>query len=177
MFDEAYKSYVKKCKEFGINPSSKEVMFGGEIDKEQNANRVSISELSEARKTKPPKKVQTADEKRLKRNARSKAYYHKTKIATPKKEPLIEDERKDRGVIARKKYYEKNREKILARKRAKNAEKPKRVLFTDEQKKERAKERARLYHLKMKDDPAYKERKKANHKRHTDKNKEKRTSA
>ena len=200
MFDEAYKSYVEKCKKFGIKPSSKQKMFGGEIERKQHANRVSISELSEARKTKAPalsetakrvmenqttrrvavkkarrekkkpvkiepvkpaKEILTEDEKRLKRNARAKAYYHKTKGDSQKREPLTDDEKIARGELARKKYYAKNREKILAHKKAKNAKKQKRVLLTAEQKKEKSIEKARLYHLKMKDDPEYQERRRA----------------
>ena len=78
---------------------------------------------------KPKKVLQTEDEKRLKRNAQSRSYYHKTKPKPkPKKETvkkvvtlkpprvlLTDEEKKEKIKATSTKYYEKNKE-ILRKK-------------------------------------------------------------
>lgn len=60
MFDKAYEAYKKKCKELGIKPSSKKKIFGEEIESAKHNKQVSIAELSELRKAKPPTLSPTA---------------------------------------------------------------------------------------------------------------------
>jgi phage/plasmid-associated DNA primase len=44
MFDKVYKSYKQKCKELGLKPSSKEKLFGDEIERVKNTKRRKIDE-------------------------------------------------------------------------------------------------------------------------------------
>jgi len=157
MFDKAYESYKKKCKELGIKASSKKDVFGEDITRKKNKQHVNISELSAAKKQKAPILSDTA----------KKAIEVKTnKMVKKKRVVQTEEEKKAKRNAWSKAYYAANREKILAKK-------SKKVFLTDDEKKEIAREKARLYHLKMKNDPAYQERRKKNAKKWQSENKEK----
>lgn len=137
----------------------------------------------DAKKVKTPKVVLSDEEKQLRQLESRKKYYEKNKkkicdkhkavrAANPKRVFLTDEQRRAK----RKKYYDDNREQILAKTKARTAAKPKRArkpTLSEDEKKAIRKEKARLYHLEMKDDPVYQEKRKASSKTWTKNNREK----
>ena len=144
MFDKAYESYKKKCKQFGIKPSSKRAMFGEAIEKIKHDEHISISELSKIRKAPAPVLSETA-KKAIEVQAnkkKPKLMSVKPKVIKPKKPKRVllteEQKRLKRNAQSKKQY------------KAKQALKPKKVCLTEEQKKIAHKESARKYYERTK---------------------------
>lgn len=158
-YNEMYKSYVQKCKELGVVPSSRDKMFGKEILLQKQEQRVSITALSQAKKQKAPVLSEMAKEaltmtkkpraKIVKaaqaKKATTTVKTSPVKSAKPKRALLTEGEKQERLNARARKYYHQN--KTLKPRIVKpKAVKPTRVLLTEEQKKENARESARKYY-------------------------------
>jgi len=184
MYDKAYEDYRKKCKELGVKPSSKKEIFGQEIEQKKSEARVSITELSLARKQKAPALSETAKKAiEVQTNRRKKtAKLPKVKKETPQKSMkedrpkrvlLSEDEKTKRARAVANNYYKNNKEVVLKRQREKRKAASTKVILSEEEKIAKRREASRLHHLKMKDDPEYQERRLKNAKAWREKNKDK----
>jgi len=168
MYEKAYDAYKRKCEKLGLKPSSKEEIFGSEIVKRQNENRVNITELSLQRKQKAPelsetakkaldiqinrrapKRVKKTEKQLLRDEIRADKLEEKkiVKASKPEKQKRVlqtEDEKRlKRNAQARKQYQ--------AKVEALGAKEHK-VLLTDEQKLEHARVNAAKYYAKNKKD-------------------------
>jgi len=147
MFKKAYGSYVEKCSELGVSPSSIDEIFGSEIEKSKRF-RDDISELSSSRKSAKPKlsesakvaiECQTTSSVNKKKSNRKEV---KKKIEVV----LSDDEKREiRNARARARY-------LLNKPPVKD-----KVILSDEERKAIAKEKRTAYYLRMKDDPVYSE--------------------
>ncbi|MFH0710095.1 MAG: hypothetical protein V2A75_07815 [Pseudomonadota bacterium] len=121
--DTLYKSYLEKCKEMKIKPGTKRSVFGYLIDQEKikDENRVSIEELSKAKKAPAPKLSETA--------IKAKSVTTKLRVLRSIKPKPVKDLK-------------------VKKEAALKIEKPKRVKLTHEELIERNRKSAREYQAK-----------------------------
>lgn len=170
IYDIAYESYKQKCRELGLAPTSKAKIFAEDIVKKQNDDHINIVTLSKAKKQKAPVLSETAKEalavkppKVLKKRV--------AKVVEPKPEKVVNTKvvkapkpinpkrvsiSEKKQMLERTREWCKNNNKIVIPKqkveKIEKPVKPKRVLLSEEEKKANARECARLYYEKNKDE-------------------------
>lgn len=150
MYDMAYESYKQKCRELGLAPTSKAKIFAEDIVKKQNDDHINIVTLSKAKKQKAPVLSETA-KKALTVPKKRKPKVRK--IAAIKLVPLPRVKRIAAAPKPKKEVVVKIKVKkiVIPKPKIEKPVKQKRVLLSEEEKKAKARECARLYYEKNKD--------------------------
>lgn len=150
MYDMAYESYKQKCRELGLAPTSKAKIFAEDIVKKQNDDHVNIVTLSKAKKQKAPVLSEIAKEALIvqkKRKPKVKKIVAIKSAPLPRVKKIAAAPKPKKDVVVKIKV----KKIVIPKPKIEKPVKQKRVLLSDEEKKEKAREYARIYYEKNKE--------------------------